>query len=1097
MKLIVPPVFGVNEKYRHGVVRQVLLEKQVLSGRFVRFITDKATWLRFTPDAGGPDILLFKKVPDGFAMPTDVSVLVKSSLPAEVLPEIDAQEALWDQHPLLSATAGLDVAGRAQRARESWRGAFHYVDEDSAANGAIALRRPQVGALHAIHAHWSVSDGVATIVMPTGTGKTETMLATTVSSQCQRILVLVPTDTLRSQVAQKFVTLGILKLEESAILDAAVQRPVVGIMTSAPRDIGEVDAFFTTCNVVVTTSQLASRFTQEVKKRIASLCSHLFIDEAHHAEAPTWKDFKEHYADKRVLQFTATPFREDHRRIDGKIIYVYPLRKAQAEGYFRRIRFSPVSEFGFKKADRAIAQQVLKELDTDATGKHVAMARVSSTDRANQVAAIYQELGRFNPVVLHTKISTTERKTAHAKLRSGGSRIVVCVDMLGEGFDMPELKIAAFHDLRKSLAVTLQLAGRFTRARSDLGDPVFIANTASVDLTEELEKLYSQDPDWNELLPELSEAAIADEVGAQDFMAGFVGNLGGIPMKELNPSASTVVFQTACANWTPKRFRKGIRGATKYEQVHSSLNEKENTLVVITANRHVVPWTAVSIVQDYSWELFIAYWDRERQLLFIHGSSNSSEFKDLAKALAGDDVTLVVDPVVYRTFHGINRLLLTNVGLDEHFGRQIRYTGRMGADVGSRLSESTKKGARKAVLAGVGYENGSRTTIGAAKRGRVWSAQRLRVDTFTAWCRNIGGKIVDETIDPEEVLKGTLIPRQVDARPSVVAIGIDWPSDVLDVVESMTTVVWPYGAENRLTDLGIELIENSADKPIVFRVFTDEREVRIRLELFRVSESATDFKFVYERRDTARIRRGGERDLCEYFTEKPPTIWFADGSSLEGNLYVELVKALELYPVDKLVAVDWTGIDITKESQRDEKRQDSVQYRVIDILRKNGNYDVVFDDDGSGEAADVVAIRIDDPKNPKRIEVELYHCKFSMHSEAGARIDDLYVVCGQAQRSIVWLHNRDRRKDLFSHLLKRNEQRVDVGRPTRFEVGNDTRLIQLRDLSKRCELRLSVFAVQPGVSQAKVSPSQLTLLSVADRFLQETYQLDFHLWCSA
>jgi hypothetical protein len=29
--------------------------------------------------------------------------------------------------------------------------------------------------------------------------------------------------------------------------------------------------------------------------------------------------------------------------------------------------------------------------------------------------------------------------------------------MLGEGFDLPELKIAAFHDIRKTLAVTLQL----------------------------------------------------------------------------------------------------------------------------------------------------------------------------------------------------------------------------------------------------------------------------------------------------------------------------------------------------------------------------------------------------------------------------------------------------------------------------------------------------------------------------------------------------------------------------------------------------------------------------------------------------------------
>ncbi|WP_346763412.1 hypothetical protein [Escherichia sp. E4694] len=35
--------------------------------------------------------------------------------------------------------------------------------------------------------------------------------------------------------------------------------------------------------------------------------------------------------------------------------------------------------------------------------------------------------------------------------------------MLGEGYDLPNLKIAALHDHHKSLAVTLQFIGRFTR----------------------------------------------------------------------------------------------------------------------------------------------------------------------------------------------------------------------------------------------------------------------------------------------------------------------------------------------------------------------------------------------------------------------------------------------------------------------------------------------------------------------------------------------------------------------------------------------------------------------------------------------------------
>jgi Type III restriction enzyme, res subunit len=51
----------------------------------------------------------------------------------------------------------------------------------------------------------------ATVVMPTGTGKTETMLALLVAARPDRLLVLVPSDSLREQVAAKSGTLGVLQ----------------------------------------------------------------------------------------------------------------------------------------------------------------------------------------------------------------------------------------------------------------------------------------------------------------------------------------------------------------------------------------------------------------------------------------------------------------------------------------------------------------------------------------------------------------------------------------------------------------------------------------------------------------------------------------------------------------------------------------------------------------------------------------------------------------------------------------------------------------------------------------------------------------------
>ena len=64
------------------------------------------------------------------------------------------------------------------------------------------------------------------------------------------------------------------------------------------------------------------------------------------------------------------------------------------------------------------------------------------------------------------------------------------------------------------------------------------------------------------------------------------------------------------------------------------------------------------------------------------------------------------------------------------------------------------------------------------------------------------------------------------------------------------------------------------------------------------------------------------------------------------------------------------------ESQGVEKRADSIQYRVIQELKAR-DYDIVFDDDGAGEAADIVAVKIADGTRGRAILVEFYHCKYS------------------------------------------------------------------------------------------------------------------------
>jgi len=110
---------------------------------------------------------------------------------------------------------------------KSWKNGLNLKQEDIE-NGEPGLRNPQIGAVYSILSHWTHSNEVGTIVMPTGTGKTETMLSVLVMAQVNKLLIIVPTDPLRKQISEKFINLGLLNT--LGLLDSKVLFPVVGII---------------------------------------------------------------------------------------------------------------------------------------------------------------------------------------------------------------------------------------------------------------------------------------------------------------------------------------------------------------------------------------------------------------------------------------------------------------------------------------------------------------------------------------------------------------------------------------------------------------------------------------------------------------------------------------------------------------------------------------------------------------------------------------------------------------------------------------------------------------------------------------------------
>jgi len=997
-------------------------------------------------------------------------------------------DELSSYHPDLLTKATQDVLS-------SWKDQFNFKEETTTESGAgtTGLRAPQIGALHAAIGHWKMSEEPATVIMPTGTGKTETMVALSVHERPTKLLVIVPTDPLRRQISNKFITLGLLP--RLGISGPLARYPLVGILKHGLGSAEQIRRFFAACNVIVTTMSLISRFSESNQKLCASLCSHLFVDEAHHIRATTWEAFRDRFDEKRILQFTATPFRNDGAHVDGRVIFNYPLGKAQAEGYFTTLNLLPVEEFDQDKADEAIALAATNQLqrDVDAGYDHLVMARASTIEKATSLLPIYENVGpNFSPVLIHSELSPLERASRLNRIERRESRIILCVDMFGEGFDLPELKIAALHDTHKSLAITLQFTGRFARTKKTIGAATIVVNLADQDVNDSLRELYSEDADWNSILKRLSEAATSEQMAKQEFLDSFVLNSSSIPPQNLTPKMSCVIYRTHCEKWSPHR----IQGVFALEEIVGTpaINRVKNLAYVVVRQENAVEWGALREFMDRSLDLYVLFWDQESNLLFINTSNNEAPHEDLAMAVAGTDVELIRGTAVFRSFSGLNRLLLQTLGLSHVLGRVIRFTMHVGADVPAGLAEAHTENKVKTNIFASGFANGERVTVGCSRKGRIWS-RRVAKDLleWVSWCREMGAKMDDVAFSEEEILKHSIVPEDIEKRPHLMPLAIEWPDEFYAL--DKTPIRIQFGErEHDFQDVGMLLVGPDLVSPIRFRLYTSNESSQYELRFLK-----THVDYVRVEGPDVKILIGKRRKiLSEWFSRYPPIVRFEQDSFTKDNqLCRPHVHRPEPFESEKIHIWAWENVTLTRESQTDKKLTDSIQYYLIQKLKQLKaplepqvffdmdrplTYDVIFDDDDTHEAADVVAIRIMEHD----LIVHLFHCKYSQADAAGARLKDLFEVCGQAQKSVQWRAHVD---GLLKHLIQRDVSRVNKKGVSRFEVGTRKTVLNIRRKLNTLQPRFKVFIVQPGLSKGQVNSQQLELLGATKLYLKETYEM--------
>lgn len=605
-----------------------------------------------------------------------------------------------------------------------------------------------------------------------------------------------------------------------------------------------------------------------------------------------------------------------------------------------------------------------------------------------------------------------------------------------------------------------------------------ITNIANDELNESLRELYAQDSDWNDLLHVMAGREIDKELSLQELAEGFdVSSLSGMTIHQLRPKISMIAYSTNETNWNPD----AIYNVFDPDKCFFTVNNDSGIIVIIEKLDSNVDWTSFKGINDTNWNLHLVYWNPQIKMFFINSTSKSIS-DTLADALFTRS-NRISGENVFRCLYGIKRLMLGTVGLKSAIDGPIRYRMFAGIDIANGITESQKETSFKSNLFGAGYSGNGKVSIGCSYKGRIWSRWVESIDYWMNWCNDIASRLQNEEIDASKILEGALVPEIINERPSSIPYGIEWPID-MDLINDSSFLITRETNDYPIYTMDIKLSNYSESGPIRFtvgnNVVSEEYELHIANRKY-------EFKAI---KSAGLMIKKSKREyrMTEFFNEFPPRIKFVDQSMLEGNLLVKITTTPPTFDTNRIQVWNWNGTDIHKESQGINRDKQSIQYRVIHNLMSTNQFSVIFDDDAAGEIADVVSIM----EGRDKVSIQFYHCKYAHGDNPGARVADLYEVCGQAEKSIKWCQEPSA---IIDRLMKRESSRVQSG-GTRFEVGSLRKIREIKNKMRVFPTSIEIFIVQPGIDSAALTDDMLRILSGTASYLMDTYSINLQIICS-
>jgi len=939
----------------------------------------------------------------------------------------------------------------------------------------VGFRKAQLGAIFSIAGHFSNRNEPAIITMPTGSGKTAVLLSIAYILQAKRILIITPSRLVREQISDEATILTTLK--ETGALPNDLQCPRV-LSTRKRITSPEQWENMRDYDVVVATVQSISPEFESIPEPPVELFDLVLVDEAHHSPARTWQSVLNHFSSAKHVLFTATPFRQDQKEIKGRFIFTYDLHKAYNDRIFGDITFQPVTPRQGESHDEAIAiaaeQQFLA--DIEAGYNHRVMVRTDGRPRAKELFELYNRVTELKLDIITGNNSLRSVRKIIEKLGSGELDGIICVNMLGEGFNFPSLKIAAIHAPHKSLSVTLQFVGRFARTTGiNLGPATFFAIPSDVEI--EAQRLYDTRAVWQDIIHNLAALRVNRETVSREVLQSFtplssVPDLSDLSLYVLEPYYHVKIYQLE----SDINIEEEIIFPKRFQIVYHAISIQHNASVYITQVNTLPRWITDDRLSNRNSDLFIFYYDTSTKLLFICASQRASGlYEEIISSFAQADPRPL--PLV-RLNKALNNLKATeffNVGMRNRVVSNTTESYRIitGSTADKSVLKSDARLYHRGHAFGRASENGNIVTIGLSSASKIWSNKSSKLPELISWCAKLAEKISSDRVPITNSGLDYLDPgEELEELPSDI-IAVDWP---VKIYRNQVLTHFTNSTGDRiqvpLVDFNIQINKDeSTEDAIMIELKYDEIIYRFTFsfDTNRFFELASDNEpEIYVEHDR------GSFPLIDFINDEMLIFYTSDLSQIDGfSIFRSPNDPPPPLDILTIEVIDWSAnnVNIKCEFGNAGTGHQSIHTYIESILTASDS-NVAYYDHGTGEISDFISFK----KDNERILIRFFHCKKSPSSIPGHRLDSVNDLTGQIIKSVTWA----RKQRILNSIRRRFNQNVGEHR---FLRGDMESLEELLSTVAPASIDFEFVAVQPGLKKENLPEEILHMLAAANDYL--------------